>query len=111
MTGMNGWQNLETWKLRGWIATYRYGYMMATTIAIWTRFKPNSALSRRELALKSRRDVLANADKIDTKIDVGPVDWLALADYQLCMMPNYRPLDWSSRTSLRSFVISPLHCR
>ena len=71
---------------------------MATTIAIWTKWRPNSAVARRELAAKWRRDVLANRDKIDTEIDLMDVNWLVMADYQLKMMADYKPLV-SSRPS------------
>lgn len=36
--------------------------------------------------------MLANVDKLPEGIDLAEVDWLAMVDHQLQMMPDYRPL-------------------
>ena len=96
---MNASNNSATWQIDCWLGSKKYAYVMATTISVWKRFRPNSAIARRELAGKWRRDVMANADKIDAEIDLLEVDWLELADYQLKMMANYRPMHRESNKS------------
>jgi hypothetical protein len=89
---MNDQPNESQRRLDAWLGSVKYAYVMASTVAVWRKFRPNSALARRELAAKWRRDCLANRDKIPEGIDLADVDWLELADYQLGMMADYRPL-------------------